>query len=68
MVVRFDYRNLAPLFVDEEMRICVRRDPERKDKFDVWVEGKEGGYAVKGTAEIKDIIQYVKEPKGAKES
>ncbi|KAG4433921.1 hypothetical protein IFR05_010590 [Cadophora sp. M221] len=68
MIVRFDYKNLAPLYVDEEMKICVRRDPQRKEKFDVWVEGKEGGYAVKGTAEIGDIVQYTKEPKGAEES
>ncbi|KAK0099886.1 hypothetical protein ONS95_013290 [Cadophora gregata] len=54
MVVRFDYRNLAPLYVDEEMRICVRRDPERENKLDVWVEGRDGGLAVKGTAIIGD--------------
>ncbi|KAH7321747.1 hypothetical protein BKA65DRAFT_87906 [Rhexocercosporidium sp. MPI-PUGE-AT-0058] len=52
IVVRFDYKNLAPLYVDEEMKICVRRDPKREDKLDVWVEGREGGYAVKGTAVI----------------
>lgn len=49
-ILTFEYRNLAPLYADEEMRICVRRDREKHDKFDVWIEGKEGGYAVKGTA------------------
>ncbi|PVH81719.1 hypothetical protein DL98DRAFT_514586 [Cadophora sp. DSE1049] len=55
MVLRFDYRNLAPLYVDEEMRICVRRDPERENKLDVWVEGRDGGLAVKGGAVIGDV-------------
>lgn len=51
MVLQFDYKNLAPLFVDEEMRICIRRRPDNSQKFDVWIEGPEGGYAVKATAE-----------------
>jgi hypothetical protein len=52
--MRFDYRNLAPLYVDEEMKICLRKNAkhnvEKEDKYDVWIEGKDGGYAVKGTA------------------
>lgn len=55
MVLRFDYRNLAPLYVDEQMKICVRRDPEREDKLDIWVEGRDGGLAVKGSAIIGDV-------------
>jgi hydroxyacyl-ACP dehydratase HTD2-like protein with hotdog domain len=50
MVLKLDYRNLAPLYVEEEMRVCVKRDPEKTEKFDVWIEGKEGGYAFKGSA------------------
>jgi hydroxyacyl-ACP dehydratase HTD2-like protein with hotdog domain len=50
IVLKFDYRNLAPLYAGEEMRVCVKRDPEKAEKFDVWIEGKEGGYAVKGIA------------------
>ncbi|KAL2753315.1 hypothetical protein ACRALDRAFT_1083032 [Sodiomyces alcalophilus JCM 7366] len=50
------YRNLAPLYCDEEMRVCLKEkgnqatvgDGERK--WDVWVEGKDGRLAVKGTA------------------
>jgi hydroxyacyl-ACP dehydratase HTD2-like protein with hotdog domain len=52
MVMKFDYRNLAPLFAKEEMKICVRKDRERDDGFDVWIEGQEGGYAVKGSAVV----------------
>jgi hydroxyacyl-ACP dehydratase HTD2-like protein with hotdog domain len=50
MIYTFDYRNLAPLYANEEMRICVRKDRENESKFDVWIEGSGGGYAVKGSA------------------
>jgi len=51
-VTKFDYRNLAPLYANEEMRICVRKDALRIDKYDVWIEGRDGGYAVRGSALI----------------
>ena len=41
-----EYRNLAPLYVDEEMKICGRQ-VNGKD-WEVWIEGPDGGYAVKG--------------------
>ena len=51
-----EYRNLAPLYAEEEMKICVKsrvKNTERKtfetyDVYDVWIEGSDGGYAVKG--------------------
>jgi hydroxyacyl-ACP dehydratase HTD2-like protein with hotdog domain len=51
----FNYRNLAPLYADEQMHICVKRDvgaesPKSGARFDVWIEGAAGGYAVKGSA------------------
>jgi hypothetical protein len=68
MVMRLDYRNLAPLYVNEGMQICLKehvkrntkdgkRDlgnisPANQRKFDVWIEGQGGGYAVKGTAVV----------------
>lgn len=52
MIYRFDYRNLAPLYADEKMKICTRRRPESPNKFDVWIEGRDGGLAVKATAEV----------------
>ncbi|KAE8446120.1 hypothetical protein EG329_012491 [Mollisiaceae sp. DMI_Dod_QoI] len=52
MVLRFDYKNLTPLYVYKSMRICTRRNPDNPKKFDVWIEGPQGGYAVKATAEI----------------
>lgn len=50
LVQSFTYRNLAPLYVGEEMKVCVRRDRTKEGKFDVWIEGSGGGYAVKGSA------------------
>ncbi|KAK1826939.1 Prephenate dehydratase-domain-containing protein [Podospora conica] len=54
-VRRIEYRNLAPLFVGEQMRVCVaettvKREGEEGTKWLVWVEGPEGGTAVKGEA------------------
>ncbi|KUJ19871.1 uncharacterized protein LY89DRAFT_464132 [Mollisia scopiformis] len=62
MVLRFDYKNLAPLYADELMRICTRRHPDNPQKFDVWIEGKEGGYAVKATAEIGPELDHDPDP------
>lgn len=45
------YRNLAPLYCDEEMRICgtLKDSQPDEDVYDIWVEGPTGGVAVKGT-------------------
>lgn len=50
IIRRFDYRNLAPLYAGEELKVCVRK--EREGEMGVWVEGRGGGYAVKGTAVV----------------
>lgn len=51
---RIDYRNLAPVLVDEEFHVCVRsRTGEEGSKWDVWVVGLEGNLCVKGTATIE---------------
>jgi hydroxyacyl-ACP dehydratase HTD2-like protein with hotdog domain len=55
IIQAFDYRNLAPLYANEEMKICIRKETGRADKFDVWIEGREGGYAVKGSAIVGEI-------------
>lgn len=47
-----DYRNLAPVFVDEECHICVRQG-EAGGKWDVWVVGPEGGLCIKGSAIVE---------------
>jgi len=57
MVLRFDYRNLAPLYAEEEMKICVRKataGPEAE--YEVWIEGNGGGLAVRGYATVGRCI------------
>lgn len=46
-----EYRNLAPLYCDEEMRICglEKKKLQNGSIYDVWIEGPTGGVAVKGT-------------------
>lgn len=61
-IQKFDYRNLAPLYVDEPMRICVRKIVSPKSlpedhsmgRYRVWIEGKDGQLAARGTAEVGD--------------
>ncbi len=45
-----EYRNLAPLYAGEPMAVCLRRSPAAASRWDVWVEGPDGGLAVKATA------------------
>ncbi|WYZ40157.1 hypothetical protein EsH8_IV_000498 [Colletotrichum jinshuiense] len=54
----FGYRNLAPLYCDREMTLCVREKENqagKERKWDVWIEGNDGGMAVKGTATTIDV-------------
>ncbi|KAK6813056.1 hypothetical protein RU639_010679 [Aspergillus parasiticus] len=46
----FDYRNMAPLYVDEPLTICGKPKSGKENVWDVWIEGKNGGLAVRGTA------------------
>lgn len=52
-----DYKNFAPLYVDEELAICGRPKPTRSTAWDVWIEGKDGGTAVRGTVHVGPL-QY----------
>lgn len=60
-----EYRNLAPLYAEEQMKICVRRKTQETDggSFDVWIEGKEGGYAVKGLVSTSIEVPHDKDIK-----
>jgi hydroxyacyl-ACP dehydratase HTD2-like protein with hotdog domain len=53
-VKRIDYRNHAPLYAGEKMTICLRPSAHSAEgderRWDVWVEGPEGGLAVKAVA------------------
>ena len=53
-ITHLEYKNLVPLYAEEQMRICVRRKGRGRHKeidktWDVWIEGQDGGYAVKAT-------------------
>ncbi|KAF1942085.1 hypothetical protein EJ02DRAFT_183432 [Clathrospora elynae] len=50
VVESIEYRNLAPLYCDEEMRICglEKKILQNGSAYDVWIEGPTGGVAVKG--------------------
>jgi hydroxyacyl-ACP dehydratase HTD2-like protein with hotdog domain len=62
-VQSIEYRNLAPLYCDEAMRICAREKTSlRTDDggiYDVWIEGPTGGMAVKGTVRTANIAKHV---------
>ncbi|KAI1104235.1 hypothetical protein F4804DRAFT_307805, partial [Jackrogersella minutella] len=56
-ILKIDYRNLAPLYVDEPMRICTRQihpklteNPRRPRTWAVWIEDQDGSLCVRGTA------------------
>ncbi len=42
-----EYRNLAPVYAEEKMRICGRKKGEG-GLWEVWVEGGDGGVKVRG--------------------
>jgi hydroxyacyl-ACP dehydratase HTD2-like protein with hotdog domain len=56
-VQSIEYRNLAPLYCDEEMRICgkERKRTSEGSVYDIWVEGPTGGVAVKGTVRTGEL-------------
>jgi hypothetical protein len=51
------YRNLAPLYCDEPMRICgsIKKSFVDGELYDVWIEGPTGGVAVKGT--VRTVVR-----------
>ncbi|KAI9371118.1 hypothetical protein BJX61DRAFT_43818 [Aspergillus egyptiacus] len=49
-----EYKNLAPLYVDEELAICGKPKLAMDDTvWDVWIEGRDGGLTVKGTIQLE---------------
>lgn len=43
-----EYRNIAPLYAEEEMKVCVRK--AKRGEWDLWIEGVDGRLAVRATA------------------
>lgn len=51
-----EYRNLAPLYVDEELTVCGKpKTGRRTGAWDVWIEGPEGGLAVRGSVRTEAV-------------
>lgn len=45
-----EYRNLTPIYVGEELGICGKpKNGKMPGAWDVWIENREGGLAVRGT-------------------
>ena len=57
-ITEIEYRNLAPLYAEEPMKVCGRA--KGKGEWDVWIEGSDGGYAVKGTVKTWDPQKELK--------
>jgi hydroxyacyl-ACP dehydratase HTD2-like protein with hotdog domain len=53
-ISNIDYKNLAPLFVEEELVICGKPKNDT-GAWDVWIEGQDGGLAVRGTARTRPL-------------
>lgn len=47
-----EYKNLVPLFVEQELVICGK-PKNHTGGWDVWIEGPDGGLAVRGTARTR---------------
>jgi hypothetical protein len=56
------YRNLAPLYCDEQMRICIKRKKPlpltRGGEYDIWIEGPTNGVAVMGTVRTLPMPRF----------
>jgi acyl dehydratase len=66
VVESIEYRNLAPLYCDEEMRICCleKKKLQNGSIYDVWIEGPTGGVAVKGTLRTTTNDTWAKKDTG----
>jgi hypothetical protein len=53
------YRNIAPLYCDEQMVICgkIKDSSANGGVYDVWIEGPSGGVAVKGT--VRTVAKHI---------
>ncbi|KAI9817307.1 MAG: hypothetical protein M1832_004729 [Thelocarpon impressellum] len=55
VVREVEYRNLAPLFVGEELTLSVREREggSQREEVEAWIAGPEGGVAVRGSASLE---------------
>lgn len=57
VILSIDYRNMAPLYCDEEMKICgsFKKTIVDESTYEIWIEGPTGGMAVKGIVHTKKL-------------
>lgn len=48
-IQRIEYRNIAPLFVEQELSICAKVKEPADSTWEAWIEGPHGGLSVRGT-------------------
>ncbi|KAL8746491.1 MAG: hypothetical protein Q9190_001496 [Brigantiaea leucoxantha] len=53
-----EYRNIAPLYAEEEMKVCIRRKEE--GLWETWIQGPDGGLAVRATAKTIKLPAFPK--------
>ena len=46
---KVEYRNLAPLYAEEEMKVCGKRGA-KEGEWELWIEGIDGRLAVRALA------------------
>lgn len=51
-VRQFDYRCLAPMYVDQPYKICGRKISDKS--YELWAETPQGGYSVKAMATLEE--------------
>lgn len=47
-IEEIEYKNIAPLYAEEEMRLCARNS--KQGEWELWIEGRDGGLAVRALA------------------
>ena len=68
LIEGIEYRNLAPLYAEEPMKVCGR--PLEDGNWELWIEGRDGGLAVRAT--VKTVLAlrpaFPKDPDELKEA
>jgi hydroxyacyl-ACP dehydratase HTD2-like protein with hotdog domain len=49
----FEYRNVAPLYANEALRLFGRELPGADNSYKLWAEGPDGGLAVRASANVR---------------
>lgn len=52
-IKRYSYRNLLPLFVDQQLTLHAMPLDEKTNSFDVWIENHRGSQCTRGTIQLE---------------